>query len=39
LRSLDRPVTEFHQQLLGPLGERRLHSLLRLLEAVRRRTE
>jgi DNA-binding MarR family transcriptional regulator len=39
LRSLDRPVTEFHQQLLGPLGERRLRSLLWLLEAVRRRTE
>jgi len=39
LRSLDRPVTEFHQQLLGPLGERQLRSLIRLLEAVRRRTE
>jgi DNA-binding MarR family transcriptional regulator len=39
LKSLDRPVTEFHQQLLGPLGERRLRSLLSLLEAVRRRTE
>jgi MarR family transcriptional regulator, organic hydroperoxide resistance regulator len=39
LRSLDRPVTEFHQQLLGPLGERQLRSLIRLLEAVRRKTE
>jgi len=39
LRSLDRPVTEFHQELLSPVGERQLRSLLRLLEAVRRRTE
>jgi DNA-binding MarR family transcriptional regulator len=39
LKKLDRPVEGFHRQLLGPLGERRLRSLLRLLEAVRRRTE
>ena len=39
LKKLDRPVEEFHRQLLGPLGDRRLRSLLRLLEAARRRAE
>jgi MarR family transcriptional regulator, organic hydroperoxide resistance regulator len=39
LKKLDRPVEEFHRQLLGPMGERRLRSLLRLLETVRRRAE
>jgi DNA-binding MarR family transcriptional regulator len=39
LKKLDRPVEEFHRQLLGPLGQRRLRSLLRLLEAARRQAE
>jgi DNA-binding MarR family transcriptional regulator len=39
LRSLDRPVEEFHRQLLGRLGERRLRTLIRLLETARHRVE
>jgi DNA-binding MarR family transcriptional regulator len=35
LRALDRPIEEFHRHLLGPLGENRLHSLIRLLQAAR----
>jgi DNA-binding MarR family transcriptional regulator len=35
LRSLDREVAEFHRGLLGHLGEERLESLMRLLEAAR----
>ena len=35
LRALDRPVEEFQRQLLGHMGEQRLRSLLRLLEAAR----
>ncbi|MBZ5719512.1 MAG: MarR family transcriptional regulator [Acidobacteriia bacterium] len=35
LEKLDRPMHEFHLQLLGRLGERQLRSLLRLLEAAR----
>lgn len=39
LRSLDRPVEEFNRQLLGPLGERQLRSLIRLLEAARQHAD
>jgi DNA-binding MarR family transcriptional regulator len=35
LKSLNREVAEFHRQLLGHLGEERLESLVRLLEAAR----
>jgi DNA-binding MarR family transcriptional regulator len=35
LAKLDRPVHEFHLQLLGGMGEKRLRSLVRLLEAAR----
>jgi DNA-binding MarR family transcriptional regulator len=36
LKALDRPIEEFHRHLLGHLGESRLHSLIRLLEAARK---
>jgi DNA-binding MarR family transcriptional regulator len=36
LQALDQPIAEFHRQLLGHLGERRLESLVRLLEAARK---
>lgn len=36
LKALDQPLAEFHRQLLGHLGERRLNSLVRLLEAARK---
>jgi DNA-binding MarR family transcriptional regulator len=39
LSSLDRPVEEFNRQLLGPLGERQLRSLIRLLEAARQHAD
>jgi DNA-binding MarR family transcriptional regulator len=35
LKDLDRPIQEYHHELLGHLGEQRLHSLIRLLEAAR----
>jgi DNA-binding MarR family transcriptional regulator len=35
LRSLDQPVEKFQRKLLGHLGERRLQSLIRLLETAR----
>jgi DNA-binding MarR family transcriptional regulator len=35
LRVLDRPLEEFHRHLLGHLGENRLRSLIRLLQAAR----
>jgi DNA-binding MarR family transcriptional regulator len=35
LNDLDRPIEEYHRQLLGHLGEQRLHSLIRLLGAAR----
>jgi len=35
LKSMNREVAEFHRQLLGHLGEERLESLVRLLEAAR----
>lgn len=35
LKELDRPIEEYHRRLLGHLGEQRLHSLIRLLEAAR----
>ena len=37
LKELDRPIEEYHRRLLGHLGEQRLHSLIRLLEAARER--
>ena len=38
LKSLDAPIVEIHRKLLGHLGERRLHSLIELLEAAREKT-
>jgi DNA-binding MarR family transcriptional regulator len=35
LKGLNREVAEFHRRLLGHLGEERLESLVRLLEAAR----
>jgi DNA-binding MarR family transcriptional regulator len=35
LKTLDRPIEEFHRDLLGQLGEQRLRSLIQLLEAAR----
>lgn len=35
LKGLNREVAEFHCQLLGHLGEERLESMIRLLEAAR----
>jgi DNA-binding MarR family transcriptional regulator len=37
LKGLNRVVAEFHRQLLGHLGQERLESLVRLLEAARPR--
>jgi DNA-binding MarR family transcriptional regulator len=37
LKELDGPIAEYHRRLLGPLGGRRLHSLIRLLEAAQQR--
>jgi len=39
LRGLDRPIAEVHINLLGRLGENRLHSLLRLLQAAREQAD
>jgi DNA-binding MarR family transcriptional regulator len=39
LGSLDRPVEDFNRQLLGPLGEQTLRTLIQLLDAVRARSE
>ena len=39
LESLDRPVEQFNRQLLGPLGEPTLRTLIQLLDAVRARSE
>jgi len=38
LKSLNRKVAEFHRQVLGRLGEERLQSLIRLLEAAREKS-
>jgi len=35
LKRLDRPMVDFNKELLGDLGESRLKSLIRLLDAVR----
>jgi DNA-binding MarR family transcriptional regulator len=35
LRELDRPLAELHRQLLGHMGERKLRSLLSLLDEAR----
>jgi DNA-binding MarR family transcriptional regulator len=39
LESLDRPVEQFNRQLLGPLGEQTLTTLIQLLDTVRARSE
>jgi DNA-binding MarR family transcriptional regulator len=35
LESLDRPVEDYNWKILGPLGERRLRTLIQLLDATR----
>jgi DNA-binding MarR family transcriptional regulator len=35
LKKMDKPVEEFHRKLLGQMGEKQLHGLLRLLEEAR----
>lgn len=35
LKKMDKPLEQFHHDLLGRMGEARLHSLLRLLEDAR----
>jgi DNA-binding MarR family transcriptional regulator len=35
LQSLDRPIEDFNRKMLGSLGERRLRTLIELLEAAR----
>jgi len=35
LKKMDKPLDEFHRELLGRMGEPRLRSLLRLLEKAR----
>ena len=35
LKELDGPIKEYHRRLLGHLGQRRLRSLIRLLEVAR----
>jgi hypothetical protein len=35
LKKMDKPVEEFHRKLLGQMGEKQLHTLLRLLEQAR----
>lgn len=37
LKELDGPIAEYHRRLLGHLGGRRLHSLIRLLQAAQPR--
>ncbi len=39
LRTLDGPVEEFNRKMLGPLGEPRLQTLVRLLEIIREQAE
>jgi DNA-binding MarR family transcriptional regulator len=38
LKSLNHEIAEFHRQLLGHLGQERLESLVRLLEAARQKS-
>ena len=38
LQALDRPIAEFNRKMLGPLGERRLRTLIQLLETAREQT-
>ena len=35
LKKMDKPIEQFHRDLLGRMGETRLQSLLRLLESAR----
>lgn len=35
LKRMDKPIEEFHREILGQLGEQHLHSLVRLLERTR----
>ena len=39
LESLDRPIEEFNQRMLGPLGEQRLRTLVQLLESAREQAD
>ncbi|MGH9544957.1 MAG: MarR family winged helix-turn-helix transcriptional regulator [Terriglobales bacterium] len=39
LQTLERPIEEFNQKMLGPMGEQQLRTLIRLLEAAREQTE
>ena len=39
LRTLDQPIEEFNRMLLGHLGERQLHTLIKLLESARAKAE
>jgi len=38
LKRLDGPVAEYQRKLLGNLGDNRIHSFLRVLETVRKRS-
>ena len=39
LQALDVPVEDFNREMLGPLGEQRLQTLIRLLEIIREQSE
>ncbi len=39
LQTLDRPIEEFNQKMLGPMGEQQLQTLIRLLESAREQTD
>ena len=39
LRTLDGPVEEFNRKMLGPLGEQRLQTLIRVLQVIREQAE
>ena len=39
LQTLDGPVEEFNRKMLGPLGEPRLQTLIRVLQVIRKQAE
>ena len=39
LQALDVPIEDFNREMLGPLGEQRLQTLIRLLEIIREQSE
>ena len=39
VQALDVPVEDFNREMLGPLGEQRLQTLIRLLEIIREQSE